>query len=80
MDGVSDGVRTRDPQDHNLVLCQLSYTHHVPSPEGSHEYSGPRRCSGTRQLLAAGWFAYLAAISRAVAESGPGCGTNTASR
>jgi hypothetical protein len=25
---VSDGVRTRDPQDHNLVLCQLSYAHH----------------------------------------------------
>ena len=26
--GVSDGVRTRDPQDHNLVLYQLSYAHH----------------------------------------------------
>jgi hypothetical protein len=24
---VSDGIRTRDPQDHNLVLCQLSYNH-----------------------------------------------------
>ena len=26
------------------------------------------------------WLAYRAAISRAVAESGPGCGTNTVSR
>jgi hypothetical protein len=25
--GVSDGARTRDPQDHNLVLYQLSYAH-----------------------------------------------------
>ena len=25
--GVSDGARTRDVQNHNLVLCQLSYTH-----------------------------------------------------
>src|SRR3954451_1537079 len=29
--GVSDGARTRDTQDHNLVLYQLSYTHHVPA-------------------------------------------------
>jgi hypothetical protein len=27
--GVSDGARTRDTQDHNLVLYQLSYTHRV---------------------------------------------------
>ena len=26
--GVSDGTRTRDSQDHNLVLYQLNYTHH----------------------------------------------------
>jgi hypothetical protein len=26
--GVSDGARTRDTQDHNLVLYRLSYTHH----------------------------------------------------
>jgi hypothetical protein len=30
--GVSDGARTRDTQDHNLVLYQLSYTHHVSRP------------------------------------------------
>ena len=27
--GVSDGTRTRDHRDHNQVLYQLSYTHHV---------------------------------------------------
>ena len=27
INGVSDGVRTRGHQDHNLVLYQLSYTH-----------------------------------------------------
>ena len=32
--GVSDGARTRDTQDHNLVLYQLSYTHHVPPGDG----------------------------------------------
>jgi hypothetical protein len=26
---VIDGARTRDPKDHNLVLCQLSYDHHL---------------------------------------------------
>ena len=32
--GVSDGARTRDTQDHNLVLYQLSYTHHGAHPAG----------------------------------------------
>ena len=26
--GVADGARTRDTQDHNLVLYQLNYSHH----------------------------------------------------
>ena len=26
--GVANGIRTRDTQIHNLVLCQLSYSHH----------------------------------------------------
>ncbi len=26
--GVDDGARTRDPRDHNPMLCQLSYIHH----------------------------------------------------
>lgn len=30
---VTDGARTRDPKDHNLVLYQLSYGHHqIGSP------------------------------------------------
>ena len=38
---MSDGARTHDTQDHNLVLYQLSYTHHctnrsiVPAQPGS---------------------------------------------
>ena len=28
---MTDGARTRDPKDHNLVLCQLSYGHRVLS-------------------------------------------------
>jgi hypothetical protein len=28
--GVNDGARTRDLQNHNLPLCQLSYIHHIP--------------------------------------------------
>ena len=27
--GVNDGARTRDILDHNQVLYQLSYAHHV---------------------------------------------------
>ena len=26
--GVADGTRTRDNQNHNLVLYQLNYSHH----------------------------------------------------
>src|SRR5699024_11213414 len=29
--GVADGTRTRDTQDHNLVLYQLNYSHHCCS-------------------------------------------------
>lgn len=36
--GVIDGIRTRDPRDHNPVLYQLSYDHHArgtrsPAPD-----------------------------------------------
>lgn len=37
--GVDDGTRTRDSQNHNLVLYQLNYAHHR------------FRVSGTRDLL-----------------------------
>lgn len=30
--GVADGARTRDIQDHNLVLYQLNYSHHRRKP------------------------------------------------
>ena len=30
---VTDGARTRDPKDHNLVLCQLSYGHQIAKPD-----------------------------------------------
>ena len=32
--GVTDGIRTRDIQGHNLTLCQLSYGHQ-PESESS---------------------------------------------
>jgi hypothetical protein len=31
--GVADGTRTRDTQDHNLVLYQLNYSHHRRQPD-----------------------------------------------
>lgn len=76
--GVSDGTRTRDISDHNRVLYQLSYTHHrrtlarAPSrsvagaQSGADDYDGSITC--------------FAAIAFACSESGPGCGTNSASR
>jgi hypothetical protein len=64
---VSDGIRTRDPRDHNPVLYQLSYTHQAPPNGGPHTL--PVHAGADR-----------AAIARAAAESGPGGGTNTAAR
>ncbi len=29
LDGVGDGIRTRNVQSHSLALYQLSYTHHI---------------------------------------------------
>jgi hypothetical protein len=37
--GVTDGVRTRDHQDHNLVLYQLSYGYHVLAARVCHTVS-----------------------------------------
>ncbi len=74
------------------MLYQLSYTHHVRSENRPAEEKG----TGFRRVLAppfsrtpsggVGQDAYapgvvcLAAMLRAVSESGPGCGTKTASR
>ena len=29
LSGVDNGARTHDTRNHNPVLCQLSYTHHI---------------------------------------------------
>ena len=40
--GVADGTRTRDTQDHNLVLYQLNYSHHRCFCSGN--YLSPSPC------------------------------------
>ncbi len=88
---MSDGTRTRGHLDHNQVLYQLSYTHHARSkPTGRRKgYRVPEgaRAPVFRDPLHRGRSAcypagstYFAAMDRAVSESGPGCGTKTASR
>lgn len=39
--GVTDGARTRDNQDHNLGLYQLSYGHHRAAKSTGSEESIP---------------------------------------
>lgn len=92
--GVSDGTRTRDILDHNQVLYQLSYTHHDRRSCNGFPYrprksvQGPKGCSrqafpgpgGPRRGRYRAGSTCLAAIARAVSESGPGCGTKIASR
>ncbi len=92
---VSNGTRTRDILDHNQVLYQLSYTHRdrrfsAPAKEectGSPAVLAPplpawarRRAAGRPIGYRAAGGTCRAAILRAVSESGPGCGTKTASR
>src|SRR5450756_1852002 len=44
VDGVKDGIRTRDRRDHNPELCQLSYLHHrSPLTEGAGASPAPDR-------------------------------------
>lgn len=90
---MSNGTRTRDILDHNQVLYHLSYTHHDRSFRpaekkctGSGRVLAPgllRRVAaltrGSLPFYSAGR-TYFAAIVFAVSESGPGCGTKTASR
>lgn len=84
---MSNGTRTRDILDHNQVLYQLSYTHHDRSLSrpaekkctGSERVLAPVFSAGTEQGYCAG-STCLAAMPFAVSESGPGCGTKTASR
>jgi hypothetical protein len=77
------------------VLYQLSYTHHwflrPPGGPGGNECSGSasvpvaavpleQTCEGQASTIGSGACMYFAAIPRAVSLSGPGCGTNSASR
>ncbi len=89
---VSDGTRTRGILDHNQVLYQLSYTHHDRRWNLSFPRPAEKKSTGSEGVLAHTFSrapllgAYragrtcLAAIAFAVSESGPGCGTKTASR
>ncbi len=36
--GVGNGARTHDTRNHNPVLCQLSYTHHIQLTLGKKEW------------------------------------------
>jgi hypothetical protein len=87
--GVSDGTRTRDVLDHNQVLYQLSYTHHASGPSMFLDHTAQREVyragvGGRNQF----WLGTTpvseprmrSAISFDVVLSGPGSGTNTASR
>ena len=64
---MSDGTRTHDTQDHNLVLYQLSYTHHRPS-----RFIVPAQ-SGSADSTSAAAFCASSLV-------GPGTGTNTVLR
>ena len=33
LSGVGDGTRTHNARNHNPVLCQLNYTHHISNVE-----------------------------------------------
>jgi hypothetical protein len=80
------GWRLQLPQNPVVVTLGAAVTGvalmTVPAPVllgwlGGYSESGPPE---SEPVSVAGGWVYLAAISRAVAESGPGWGTNTASR
>ncbi len=86
---VSDGTRTRDVLDHNQVLYQLSYTHHANGPNMFLDHTVQREVyragvgGGNQFWLGATPVSVprtRSAISFDVVLSGPGSGTNTASR
>lgn len=85
---MSDGTRTRGILDHNQVLYQLSYTHHARQLDFVVSLPAEKKCTGSEGVLAHGFpgrcqpagSTCFAAMVLAVSESGPGCGTNTASR
>jgi hypothetical protein len=79
---VIDGIRTRDPRDHNPVLYQLSYDHHAPHVALC---AGRTSIASAAGALSTGFrrvgMAYnSAAIALAVSTSGPGSGTKIVRR
>lgn len=86
--GVDDGTRTRDSQNHNLVLYQLNYTHQVPGiarleelyptvPAESNRYGLRLTERGDLRFQAGPSFSTAAAISSV---DGPGAGTKAVLR
>lgn len=86
--GVDDGTRTRDSQNHNLVLYQLNYTHQVPGiarleelyptvPAESNRY-GFRPAAAGDLRFQAGPSSCTAAVISSV--DGPGAGTKAVLR
>jgi hypothetical protein len=79
---VIDGTRTRDPRDHNPVLYQLSYDHHLRLAVLDHHSGTPRGV--VERVTGAPGDPYSpissAAIALAASTSGPGSGTKTVRR
>src|SRR5699024_5684664 len=86
--GVADGARTRDIQNHNLVLYQLNYSHHR-CPSEQHrpcypvwvrpEKSGwPAGVTGGQRVQSGSGSAAAAALTSS--DAGPGWGTNAVAR
>lgn len=85
---MDDGTRTRDSQNHNLVLYQLNYTHQVPGiarlgelyptvPAESNRYA-LRVVERDDLRVQAGPISSTAAVICSV--DGPGAGTNAVLR
>ncbi len=54
--GVGDGARTHDTRNHNPVLCQLSYTHHMLHLARQEGFEPPTYClEGSCSILLSYW-------------------------
>lgn len=70
------------------MLYQLSYTHHARQLDFAVSLPAEKKCTGSEGVLAHAFTGTpqlpdttcFAAMVLAVSESGPGCGTKTASR
>ena len=75
---MSDGTRTRDFLDHNQVLYQLSYTHHLASDRSRRQGEAYR--AGSPCPTGGGVGASEAATACASSLVGPGGATNRVRR